>query len=189
MKRRCPIAPLHRQRGAALFVSLILLLVLTLIGVTAAQMQTIEERMALNDDNHQLALQSTEAVLLDSDSQLLNSWYDSNPPGPFDGTSGTATLALEAPNGSSIADETTSSASFVAAGALAYDGPALGGVPVPTPHVVLEILPNITLASDGPAPPGYPGQIVSLRTTTLAAGADSTSTVVAQSVAYHPPSQ
>jgi type IV pilus assembly protein PilX len=190
MKRKCPTAPRYRQRGAALFVSLILLLVLTLIGVTAAQMQTVEERMALNDDNHQLALQSGEAVLLDSESALQNGWYDSNPGTyPFDGTNGTATLSMEAPNGSSIADQATSSANFTGAGAFAYGGPALGGVPVSTPSVALEILPNITLASEGIGQPGYPIQIVSLRTTTLANGADSTSVVVTQSIGYHAPSQ
>jgi type IV pilus assembly protein PilX len=51
------------QRGVVLFVSLILLLVLTLLGISLARMQTVEERLAQNDFNHQLALQSAEAAL------------------------------------------------------------------------------------------------------------------------------
>jgi len=60
-----------RQSGTALFISLILLLVLTVIGVTAARMQTVEERMAQNDDNHQLAMESSEAGLRQSEQALV----------------------------------------------------------------------------------------------------------------------
>lgn len=189
MKRQRPNASSLRQRGAALFVSLILLLVLTLIGVTAAQMETVEERMSLNDENHQLALESTEAVTLDSDSQFLSGDYDGNAAYPFDGTNGTQKTSDAAAAGSSIADQTTSTATFEAAGAFAYNGPALADVPVAQPHLTLEMLPNMTLGSDAIVKPGYPSAIVSLRTTTLASGADSTSSVVTQTNTYHAPSQ
>src|SRR5579871_741626 len=62
MQRACRSAP-ARQRGAVLFVSMILLVILTLIGVTAARMQTAEESMARNDHNHELALEYAEAAL------------------------------------------------------------------------------------------------------------------------------
>jgi type IV pilus assembly protein PilX len=51
-----------RQSGVVLFVALILLLILSLLGVTAARMQTVEERMARNDDNRQLEAQAAEAA-------------------------------------------------------------------------------------------------------------------------------
>jgi type IV pilus assembly protein PilX len=51
------------QSGVVLFVALILLLILSLIGVTAARLQTVEERMARNENNHQLAEQAAEAAL------------------------------------------------------------------------------------------------------------------------------
>ena len=62
-RRVAPLAGLRTpspcgSRGAILVVALILLLVLTLIGITAARLQTAQEGMARNDDNHQLALQS-----------------------------------------------------------------------------------------------------------------------------------
>jgi type IV pilus assembly protein PilX len=63
------------ERGAVLFTSLILLLVLTLIGVTVARMQTVEERMAMNEDNHQLALQAAEAALRSAELGLIDGTY------------------------------------------------------------------------------------------------------------------
>lgn len=51
------------QRGAALATSLILLLMLTLIGVTAMQSTTLEEKMAGNLRSEHLAFQAAEAAL------------------------------------------------------------------------------------------------------------------------------
>jgi len=51
------------ERGMVMFVALVLLLILTLLGVTLARMQTVEERLAQNDANHQMALQTAEAAL------------------------------------------------------------------------------------------------------------------------------
>src|SRR5215472_4186741 len=150
MIRRHTSAPLHRQRGAALFVSLILLLVLTLIGVTAAQMQTVEERMALNDENHQLALQSGEAVLRDSEDQFLNGDYAVY---AFDGSNGAWSITGETGvGGTSIADQTGTISDFTMAGAITYAGPALGGVHVGSPLVALENLPSV--AAPGAGIPG-----------------------------------
>jgi type IV pilus assembly protein PilX len=53
----------RRERGIVMFMALILLLVLTLLGVALARTQTVEERLAQNDNNHQLALQTAEAAL------------------------------------------------------------------------------------------------------------------------------
>jgi len=163
-------------------VSLILLLVLTLIGVTAAQMQTVEESMALNDDNHQLALQSGEAVLRDSEAQFLNGDYAGY---AFDGTSGAWTLALEASAGSSAADQTMNSSAFSTVGAVTYQGPTLGGVHVGSPYVAIENLPAVSV--DGIPGNGYPVAMTTVRTTTLATGGDTTSNVVTQSIAYQAP--
>ena len=55
--------PPPRQAGAVLFVGLILLLILTMIGVTVARMQTVEERMAQNAQNQSDAMQIAEAAL------------------------------------------------------------------------------------------------------------------------------
>ena len=53
----------RRQRGATLIVSLIILLILTLLGVTAMQSSTMEERMAGNINDRNLAFQAAESAL------------------------------------------------------------------------------------------------------------------------------
>ena len=52
-----------RQRGAVLFVSLIMLLLLTLIGITSMQTTTFEERMVGNSRDRHLAFEAAEAGL------------------------------------------------------------------------------------------------------------------------------
>lgn len=51
------------QRGATLIISLLLLLVLSLIGVTAVQTTALQEKMAGNMRNQNLAFQAAEAAL------------------------------------------------------------------------------------------------------------------------------
>lgn len=64
-----PTAP-TTQRGFVLIVALILLLVLTLLGLAAAQSTSLEERMAGNYRNNTLALQAAEAGILAAESCL-----------------------------------------------------------------------------------------------------------------------
>jgi type IV pilus assembly protein PilX len=54
--------PVH-QRGTTLVVSLIILLLMTLLGVTAIQTSTIEERMAGNTNDRNMAFQAAETAL------------------------------------------------------------------------------------------------------------------------------
>lgn len=51
------------ERGAALVVGLVFLVVMTLIGVTAMQSTTLQERMAGNVRDRHLAFQASEAAL------------------------------------------------------------------------------------------------------------------------------
>lgn len=55
--------PLHRQRGTVLVVAMILLLVLTLLGVTALNTTSVEERMAYNSQEMTRAFQAAETGL------------------------------------------------------------------------------------------------------------------------------
>lgn len=79
-----PAALPTRQRGAALAVSLIMLLIMTLIGVTAMQTTVIEERMAGNAKDSHVAFQSAEAALRQAEAYLNGTATI----GPFDGTAG-----------------------------------------------------------------------------------------------------
>lgn len=61
---------LYKQGGAALIISLIFLLLMTLIGVTSMQSTTLQERMAGNTRDRNLALQAAEAALRQGETWL-----------------------------------------------------------------------------------------------------------------------
>jgi type IV pilus assembly protein PilX len=56
-----------RQAGVALFISLVLLLVLTIAGVSAVQTTSLEERMARNARDRMLAFQAAESAMRDAE--------------------------------------------------------------------------------------------------------------------------
>lgn len=58
------------QRGAVLIVSLIFLLLMTIIGVTTMQTTTLQERMAGNTRDMNIALQASETALRDAEAWL-----------------------------------------------------------------------------------------------------------------------
>jgi len=62
---------LHQQKGAALAISLIMLLLLTIIGVTAMQSTIMQERMAGNSRERSNAFQVAEAALRDGEKYLI----------------------------------------------------------------------------------------------------------------------
>ena len=62
--------PRTQQRGAVLIVSLLLLLVMTLLGLGASQSTRLQERMAGNQRDLELALQGSEAALRASEYEL-----------------------------------------------------------------------------------------------------------------------
>ena len=68
MKQR--IYSLKKQAGVALFISLVMLLVLTIIGVSAVQTTSLEERMARNSRDRLMAFQAAESALRDAEAFL-----------------------------------------------------------------------------------------------------------------------
>ena len=54
---------MHHERGAALIIALVLLLLMTVLGVTGLRTTTLQERMAGNARDSNLAFQSAEASL------------------------------------------------------------------------------------------------------------------------------
>jgi type IV pilus assembly protein PilX len=59
-----------RQSGAALITGLIFLVVLTMIGITAARMSTLEERMSGNMRDRSIAMQAAELALRDAERDI-----------------------------------------------------------------------------------------------------------------------
>jgi len=86
----------QHQQGAVLIVSLIILLLMTLIGVSGMQTTTLEEKMAGNNLDRQIALQAAEAAVIEGEGivNLLQNQgqlgaYDINgADGRYDGTGG-----------------------------------------------------------------------------------------------------
>jgi len=57
----------HFQQGSVLIISLVLLLLLTMVGVTGMNMTSLEERMSGNYRDHEMAFQAAEAALVDAE--------------------------------------------------------------------------------------------------------------------------
>ncbi|MBD2858720.1 hypothetical protein IB286_06815 [Spongiibacter sp. KMU-158] len=75
--------PSQLQNGMALLVCLVLMLIITIIASEAMQSATLQERMAGNAKETNLAFQAAEAALRDAELVL-----DGNTVGPFDGSNG-----------------------------------------------------------------------------------------------------
>jgi type IV pilus assembly protein PilX len=82
MKNRLRFPPTSsaHQRGAVLFISLIMLLLLTLIGITAMQVTLLQERMAGGFRIQHQAFEYSEKALKDTRQSLNN---DANTSGPL----------------------------------------------------------------------------------------------------------
>jgi type IV pilus assembly protein PilX len=166
-----------KQSGVVLFVALILLLILSLLGVTAARMQTVEERMARNDDNRQIGQQAAEAALRSAENGLLTGIYVN-----FAGnTNGLYAPIL--PNGSPLTGMDWTNP----ANTLPYAGPAMTSMPAnaAAPKVVIENLPSVAVAGDdlsvtslNPASP----PVTVYRVTAQGIGADGSSTTMLQTI-------
>lgn len=65
-----PDHPAQHQKGAVLVVSLLILLVMTVLGIAAMGTTTLQERMAYNNRQQQVAFQSAEAALRSAENWL-----------------------------------------------------------------------------------------------------------------------
>lgn len=128
---RC--APLSSQRGVTLIVALIFLAILMLLGVTVAQTTSMEERMAGNTRDRDLAFQSAEAALEDAEADLLTV-YSAN---PFDGST-PGLMAFDSAN----ANDSAHWGAYDWAGASQEASVALEQVAEP-PKYVIEKLPDV----------------------------------------------
>lgn len=68
--RRLGAAP-HRQQGAALIVTVLLMMVISLLALTAMTRNNLDERMAFNQRDRQVALQAAEAALREGEDAVL----------------------------------------------------------------------------------------------------------------------
>ncbi|SDW03677.1 pilus assembly PilX family protein [Nitrosomonas oligotropha] len=79
---------LHQRQSGAVFVTgLIFLLVLSLLGITAAKMATIEERMSANIRDRMLATQAAEMALRYAEHHIRDNDPSTNSPKSIEGMS------------------------------------------------------------------------------------------------------
>jgi len=118
----------YKQQGAVLVVSLILLLVMTLIAVSAMRSTTLEERMGSNTRNKETALQAAEAVLRAGEKSIQDNTTE--PLATSDGTTDIWVLDTPDPDASNATPwwkESTRDQSWWASNAVDYTG-TLDGV-------------------------------------------------------------
>ena len=182
-----------RQQGAVLYISLILLIILTIVGVAAARLQTGEAVMARNDHNHQLALQAAEAALRNVEVNLAGGNW--SVPQFAANASGLYVLSTEAQGGlpsgipGSIADQINWNANFPGPNpaAMTDTGPALANAVaslVPT-QVIIENLPPVARAGDQLCTPSNQTQSRAVyRVTVHATGGDASASATLQSIIH-----
>lgn len=167
-------ASASRQRGAVLFVSLIFLLVLTLLGVMLARMETTEERIAENGANHDLAIEAAGAALRYAEMRLSQGIYTNfsqNANGLYKLDPMQPPVDLATFNWSA------------AGAALTYGGPTLTSVPTP-PKFIIEQLPPVAKPGVALGSGGYGsgGSVQVFQITATATGANQTGTATLQSI-------
>jgi type IV pilus assembly protein PilX len=124
-----------KQSGAVLFVSLILLLIMTLLGITGMQTTILEEKMAGNSRNTNQAFQSAEAALRRSEAWL--STQATEPAATSTGTNDIWTLSAMDPD-TSNSDEWWEelNSSWWSSNGVSY-GTTLSGINTP-PLTIIE---------------------------------------------------
>jgi type IV pilus assembly protein PilX len=190
MRPACRSSARSQQRGAVLYIALILLLILTIIGIAASRLQTGEAVMARNDHNHQLALQAAEAALRGTEINLVRgTWsipqFAANANGLY-----VLQTEVQAPNGHSIADTIDWNRNYPnpnTTDAMTYTGAALANAPASPllTQVIIESLPPVARAGDPLCTPSSQTQSCAVyRVTAHAVGADASASATLQSVVH-----
>ena len=143
-----PFASARNQRGISLVIVLLFLVMLSILGTTAIQTSSLEEKMTGNERDRQIAFEAAEAALRDAEREIFQSL---SPSSPFVSTcvnglcmpSTTAVPQWEAVNWLSATPRQYGA--FTAAGAYPVAGLAN------TPRYIIEILPRMSPTSGNSA--------------------------------------
>ncbi len=162
----------NREKGAVLIVSLMLLLVMTLIGVTALQSTSLELKMAGNTRDRALAFEAAEVALREGENFFTNVALPN-----FNGTNG----LYSADNNLWKTIDWTDGTKVILSDALNVDGAIDDAIVAAKPSYYLEELPLSQAAGEslvvGFAPAGASGNY---RVTAHGFGGTTTSHVVLQ---------
>jgi type IV pilus assembly protein PilX len=180
-KPNTPIRPIARERGVVLIVSLVLLLILTMISVTVARLQTVEERMAQNINNRQLAMEAAEATLRDVEFNVRQAL-----PGFTDFSGGSAGLYTLIPANGSVLSTINWTLPAQTLTSVVIAGPPLAAVMLnQQPVAIAEMLPAVCWPGDNCSMKTFPQQVApTFRVTSRGYGADTTATITVQSIVH-----
>jgi len=156
----------HSQQGVVLVVSLVILLVMTLIGISAMKVTGLEEKMAGNSRNMNIAFQSAESALREAEKALATGTLP-----VFNGTNGLY-KATSPQKWESVAWSDNTKVAV-------YTGDTLSGVKSKPAYIIEELS---TLARSGTIEAGVPGVARYYRITARGTGSDDNSVVMLQSV-------
>lgn len=136
----------HKQHGAALITGLIFMVVLTLLAVASMRNTGLEEKMAANAQNQNMAFQAAEAALRQGLSQIYSGTITTTS-GFTAGCTTVAPIGLCMPSAPGVAPIWTTQFPFgqtvpTAIGAATYSGTALRDVANP-PQYIIELLPSV----------------------------------------------
>jgi len=167
-----PKLGLQQQRGATLIVCMIILVVITFMGVSSIQDTTMEEKMAGNMKNRNMAFQAGESALRGAENYLNTTAILPN----FDGST---TGLIAQVSGNTTSPDNWSDSQWTASAA-AYSGGSIGGVAA-TPRYVIEKLNAVV---ENPAKEAGQAKDTDefYRVTARAVGGTSTSVVIVQSI-------
>lgn len=162
---------LSLQTGAILVVSLIMLLLLTIISVAGMQTTTLEEKMAGNNKDHNLAFQAAESALLMAEASL-------DPPHVLPtfssaGTGGFYNQTSTIPTSSALVTD-----SFWTTNPVATSTVSGLGNNIATPQYIVQQLPAVCFDSGG-CPPA--ATKTPYRITVRATGSSTNAVVILQS--------
>ena len=151
--QRQPMA-LHahtRQRGVALFIALVVLLIITLVGVSSLQSTRIEERMAANSLDRDTAFQAAEAALATGETTIealpaaFEATFTANTDGYYEPVAATAPPRWE-------------TVDWLNDGALPETAGDLGDV-VEQPKYIVEYVARVELEDEASANLGQRGEL------------------------------
>lgn len=162
-----------RQQGAALVFGLIFLVLLTILGMSAMSISTLEERMAGNTRDRSLAFQVAEAALRDCESTLQGA---SAP--PFYSTANASGMYIP-----QTGQNWWEVISWTSANSRMYAGTALDGISS-QPRCIVEELPYVVGAVGNQSlRAGQQQEETGMyRITSRAPGANATTVVMLQSI-------
>ena len=121
-----------RQAGAALITGMIFLVVLSMIGVTAARMSTLEERMSGNMRDRSIAMQAAELGLRDAERDVGNTVAAS-----ARGVSGISNFSVDCGEASATATDD----------GLCYGGPSVDSIDILNNEFARRIPPSPDLTA------------------------------------------